>query len=1088
VEAKQSRLASQNTPTYSNMPSIWCAGCSRLFSDSQYFTQHLNGANNEACAKVFFNTRKKTTEGLSVPIDRTATKVDNAGTKRQKTIRDVEEALAASDAASKRREARKDADYSVFEYHDSRDKNTNKRNDTSTLNEGTNTKNEEAKEAVQCDILGEEGKNARKGTPDKSRMKQFKAYVDRAFVENKKLDVDTSAAIELMHLMNHKGGSLALFDAVFDWHCDNLKSEKKVTAKALHKELIERYNLEDTKPYEVPAKLPFAGVTVNLPCHDVLAQTTDLLTDPRIDESDYLFINNDPRAAPPEEWETLGDINTGRAYRETHRLLISPEPVTKDGRVKILLPYIYYLDACTTGQFMNLTIEILKFTLGLWNWKCRENDWAWRNAGYVTEIVKGTSRAETFIENADHVDAAKYLADPSFRKYVARCSEDDTPIFDGSRYTEGGAGDDDGDNQPALPDVQAQDLHKMLQVMLGSYKTIDENGGIDWDLKYGGEVIPALLVPFIMFIKCDGKEADKMTGTFQSKGAGVQCLCRYCVCPTHQSDEAYRTHALKSQGMIEDLIRKKDTKKLKRLSQQEFWNAWYDFRFGLHNKLGIHGACPMEILHWIQLGQFKYSRGNLFAQTGNYSDLSKNINGVATSMGYLMKRQSDRDTPRTRFSRGVHEGKVMAHEMTGVLLVLVLTLRSTKGRNFILNEARGKQKDFLPDERFISDWITLLETQLQFEAWLKSTEMKVVHVVAAKTKVREYMNMSKRIGKRTKGMGFKTMNHHGTVHVPDHCLDFGVPENVNTRCNKMHHKADKKTAMRTNKQPGMFDYQVAMKVHQRQAVELGIQELRFGRPRWHYYNGFDHSERTDNLPNAEPFEPVLTGARVRFFKHKDSGEWVYRVYSSMKYKDKFVYDAITLKGIHEACEFFSDYVECLWIHTELKVYTESAEKKRVLYHASPYDEGHPWHDWAMFDLSSHKNREDQDWNPAQMKAFIDLRELSLEASQILNTEPGIYAIIEPTVENPDPNEEGQSELFTPWMKEASTEPGMEGTFNNVELANVNLIGAPAIVVPDLDNENNRAYLRMVPKSQWAVLFEEWLEKPHTREFDRKQRT
>jgi hypothetical protein len=59
--------------------------------------------------------------------------------------------------------------------------------------------------------------------------------------------------------------------------------------------------------------------------------------------------------------------------------------------------------------------------------------------------------------------------------------------------------------------------------------------------------------------------------------------------------------------MITELVHKKDDIALKGMSQKFVWNAWYETWFGLHNDYGIHGACPLEILHWILLGMYKYS-------------------------------------------------------------------------------------------------------------------------------------------------------------------------------------------------------------------------------------------------------------------------------------------------------------------------------------------------------------------------------------------------------------------------------------------------------------------------------------------------
>ena len=142
-------------------------------------------------------------------------------------------------------------------------------------------------------------------------------------------------------------------------------------------------------------------------------------------------------------------------------------------------PTLLYLDACVTGQFQNLSIEILKFTLGIFNAKCREKDSCWRNLGYVHKVMTGKNTAEQFVRESSHVDSQKYLLDPNFCQHVAAQSEEGTPSFDGSIYGHNA-------NENNLPVKKAQDLHKMLQVMLSSYKKVEMMGGFPWDLHYRG--------------------------------------------------------------------------------------------------------------------------------------------------------------------------------------------------------------------------------------------------------------------------------------------------------------------------------------------------------------------------------------------------------------------------------------------------------------------------------------------------------------------------------------------------------------------------------------------------------------------------
>ena len=378
----------------------------------------------------------------------------------------------------------------------------------------------------------------------------------------------------------------------------------------------------------------------------------------------------------------------------------------------------------------------------------------------------------------------------------------------------------------------------------------------------------------------------------------------------------------------------------------------------------------------------------------------------------------------------------------------------------------------------------LLETQLQFEAWLKLPELDVYLVERAKTKVKEYMNMSKMVGKREKGMGCRTMNHHGTKHVPDQILDMGVNSNVNTTSNESHHKADKKTAQRTNKRPGTFDIMVATKIQERTAVALAIEET-YGRKRWHYYRGnFDHNDRFTN--ESSPFEPTLTGVRMNYWRKQGDteNEYLSTIYSSMKYKHKYRYDQMTTEGIQELVEFLLHDMDLVTLYSELKLYDKRANNNRQTYRACPYYEGFPWHDWAIFDLS----RPDGTGNaftPAQIKCIVDLT--NLPADNSVNYEPGIYALCEEARLNIDPKEFNKSELFEAWVKDEANLTGCEKRFNKLRLLHTKLLVAPTIMFPDLDNENERAYLRMIPRATWGDLFNEWLKHPHRREFDDDQK-
>jgi hypothetical protein len=136
--------------------------------------------------------------------------------------------------------------------------------------------------------------------------------------------------------------------------------------------------------------------------------------------------------------------------------------------------------------------------------------------------------------------------------------------------------------------------------------------------------------------------------------------------------------------MIRSLIDNKDVEGLKSMSQQQIKNAWHPICFGAHNDEGVHGATPLEMLHALLLLIFKYVRDCFFEQVGEKSQLATEINAIAITYSTFYAWQSDRDMPITQFSNGIQQGKLMAKEYPGVLLLMAIILRSTAGSKLLL--------------------------------------------------------------------------------------------------------------------------------------------------------------------------------------------------------------------------------------------------------------------------------------------------------------------------------------------------------------------------------------------------------------------
>lgn len=454
-------------------------------------------------------------------------------------------------------------------------------------------------------------------------------------------------------------------------------------------------------------------------------------------------------------------------------------------------------------------------------------------------------------------------------------------------------------------------------------------------------------------------------------------------------------------------------------------------------------------------------------------------------MGDMLKRQSDRDLPRTSFQTGILDGHYPAHAMSGVILVLDLTCRSAKGRNALLSKSNAKAKANFPSIESVKDWIKLLETHMMSELWFARPNHEVRLVQRSVTKLKEVMSMTKKTARREAGMGHNTLQFHGYQHVSQSAIDFAAFLNFNVKTDESAHRKDKKTAHRTQMQMDKFDMQVAKKICQRTAVEIGVEEIR-GRPRWSYLEGFDHSNTVQETDVCEPMSPVLAGVKCEYFRREHDYEMVVRCHSNMKSKERFQYDDSTMATLNDQLENVSDYMTTFCTRTELRVWDNRAEKNTQLFRASPHHLGKPWEDWALFDLSTPEFPHHRDMQPAQIKCFVDLTGLpDNNETKYPHLEPGIYCIIEPTWPNDSAEEQNLSELIQPIKKKSQKEinANFEESLTCQKMVHLSKLRGPVAVVPDLDNSNPRAYLRLIGRRHWAAKFDDWLESPHSRDHE-----
>lgn len=879
--------------------------------------------------------------------------------------------------------------------------------------------------------------------PDFSIQANYNEYrrnFGRVFMEE--FTANEAKAIKLMNTLRQTKASLDTYEAVMKWHVQETgeiqeheglgASKSYISRKSLFKFLRKRYNIHPNS-YNVVREitLPSSKAKARIVLHDARAVIQSLLTDPRIRDEDYLFFNNDPFSPPPADLDYIGDLNTGLAYSETYAQLI-----TKPDK-QVLLPVPIYIDGAVTGQFKALNVEAVKFTLGILTRKARDRPELWRTLGYLPTTFKLKSRGRRMMVNSGHSDGQQV-------RQNAQNALNDEGITGGEKVH------------------AAQDLHTMLAVIFESFLPLQQNGFL-WDLVYRGKTYKDVeFVPFVPFIKCDTEEADKLCGKYLSRGRGVKNLCRYCECPNVMTDRPTANYPRKTVTNIASLVEKKDLKGLKDISQQCINNSMYLLRFGLHNDEGVHGGCPMEMLHAILLGMFMYTRDGFFIAIGESSQTAEEINALAVQYGEFFARQSDRDMPKTKFSEGITKGKIQAKEFSGILLVIAAVLRSTIGREHL---KKAKSDDGVEMHR-LRDWTLLVETLLQWEAWLKSDKMSKSDVRRSEIKHRYIMYLIRKVSKRMKGMGLKIMKYHGISHMAQDIENFGVPMEYDTGSNESGHKPTKAAAKLTQKRPETFDEQLAERLVETFLLELATEELLRGNKIWNYDLGYNQHKKKTPTVN----EPYLGG--TQFGVHYDEETEQNRLYWKSR---------VTGQGTVIVEQGFVDFVATLQEKTSVLglnsvlVYS-THHRKGLIFRGTASHSGEVWRDWVLVDWG-----DDYGELPCKIWGFLDLRELpdnnDIKIGGLTGVPPAMYAIVESSQWVEDETEVGRSEIFVPIIKDVREIRDKKVTKMRFYLADVEAFADPCVVVPDLGGKPNDYFL-VKKRKEWREDFVVWLRDDH----------
>ena len=438
--------------------------------------------------------------------------------------------------------------------------------------------------------------------------------------------------IELLQLLKDLHCPLKAFEIILMWAAKSNGSVHtfcegcQPTRSKVMANLYERYNMNGLIPNEKKLYLPYMQRTVSMIYFDAREVFALLLSCPTLNQDTNYYVDDakDPFVAPQASSD-VGDIHTGRCYRKPYGALI------KKFGIDMLLPCVIAMDKTHIDMAGRLQMEPITISHGLLNHIMHHLPSAMRILGYINHSTPA------HLPSSADVDS-KFNSPVQLADDVVRIKNPIHPPANGNL------------SWTTLL-LNKTHMHIQFIVLKESGFLRLQNSGFKRNLQYNNTIHKVVFHPYVPFIIGDTEGHDRLCGHYTARFMEVKQLCRICECPS------YLTGSLKSKFFhrlpkkVDSLVQRGLTGKLQSMSQNYLKNGFEGVRFGMHNKRGIFGACPGKMLHLISLGWFKYCLQAFSAQTGPKSQALKDYDVMCAKLGCTLSRQSDRDVPRTNFSR-----------------------------------------------------------------------------------------------------------------------------------------------------------------------------------------------------------------------------------------------------------------------------------------------------------------------------------------------------------------------------------------------------------------------------------------------------
>ncbi len=588
--------------------------------------------------------------------------------------------------------------------------------------------------------------------------------------------------IELLNLLKKANAPLYLYDEIVDWtkksimsHNIDFASNDFGNRNTCLKNLQNQFDLNGLSPITKTIHLRGSQVEINLIVHNFKQCFYTLLNDDYLMSAENLLLPKKFKLnrADTKEYEEFeyNDIDSGEVYSKACQIYLQPDSN------EVLCPIIFFIDKTHTDTHGRLCIEQIRFTLGIFNRKTRNNPLAWRTLGYIAD-----------------------------QSYLPKIS----------------------------PQQKAIDYHHMIETILEDFKEAQSHKFL-WNLHINNEIRQEVvfIIP-VLYIIGDTDGHNKLAGRYTAQ-TKVKRLCRYCNIPFNDIDNPEFEYDYNKHFEIFETIKKANADTLQSLSMHNLQNAWEHIKF-CDPERGLFGALCADVLHCLQHGLFNYAIQVLFEQKKQTSSKedeyeidfvsTRNVfsatymqrfDSLTAKYGLLLSRQSDRNLPRTNISSNfTNTARKNANEMTGVLVVILIV--------FLTDE--GIDLDKMMAEIQMTKYIKVLELLLLIENFCLAEGHTKHSINYFAEFIPYFLNYYKESLERQSGNVWKIIKFHLPCHFSDDIKRFGSMLNFDTGIGESHHKSEaKKPSKNTQRRKKNFELQTATRQIENIAICRGITNL-----------------------------------------------------------------------------------------------------------------------------------------------------------------------------------------------------------------------------------------------------------------------